>query len=327
MKKLLFFALGFLLLSGSVIAGGTTNYPVTVKNGNRDILFNAAPKRVLTNGDSNIIELMFVLGLEKHLIGYAGFPYYGYEISPRYQNKLKSVPLASEGYIKLENLLSVNPDFFLSGYWYGLDIPGDCSENCITPEELNKYGINSYAISESLVRVMKKAPVSMEDTYTDIRNLGIIFNVQDRAEKLIREYKDRIKTITRKVSRINRPLRVFIYTTGKETPGTAAGQAMPNALVKLAGAENIFDDIKDSWVIVSWEEVVGRNPDFILILEYGKFPGENHKQFVLDSPALKGVNAVMNDRIFIMRVEDAYTGPRAVKGLEIMAKAFYPDLF
>ncbi len=304
-----------------------TQYPVTIKNGNREITFSAPPKKVVTNGDSNIIELMFVLGLEDKLIGYAGFPYYGYEVSPKYKEKLKKIPIVSEGYIKLEKLLSVNPDFFLSGFWYGLDIPGDCTQNCITPKELSRYGINSYAISESLVRVMKKPPVSMEDVYTDIRNLGIIFNVQERAKDLILDYNQRIESLHEITAKVDKPLKVFIYTRGYETPGTAAGQAMPNALVKLAGAQNLFNDIKDSWVDVSWEEIIGRNPDVILILEYGKFPGEKLKSYILEHPGMKGVNAVVNNKIFIMRVEDAYTGPRAVKGLEMMARAFYPELF
>lgn len=140
-----------------------TKYPVTIVNGNRKISFASSPERVVTNGDSNIIELMFALGLEGKMVGYAGFPYYGYEVSPRYKKKLKQIPLLSDGYIKLEKLLFTSPDFFLSGYYYGLDIPGDCTENCITPEELARYGIASYAISESLVRVMKKPPVSMEE--------------------------------------------------------------------------------------------------------------------------------------------------------------------
>ncbi|PIE44276.1 MAG: iron ABC transporter substrate-binding protein [Gammaproteobacteria bacterium] len=305
----------------------TTKYPVTIKNGNRYITFESSPQKVLTNGDSNIIELMFVLGLEDKLIGYAGFPYYGYEVSEKYKEKLNKIPMVSYGYIKLEKLLSVNPDFFLSGFWYGLDIPGDCTQNCITPKELSRYGINSYAISESLVRVMKKPPVSMEDVYVDIRNLGIIFNVQNKAKDLILSYDQRIKSLRKTIAKVVKPLKVFIYTQGYETPGTAAGQAMPNALVKLAGAENLFDDIKDSWIDVSWEEIIGRNPDFVLILEYGKFPGEKLKNYLFTKPGMEGVSAVVNNKIFIMRVEDAYTGPRAVTGLEMMAHAFYPELF
>lgn len=37
---------------------------------------------------------------------------------------------------------------------------------------------------------------------------------------------------------------------------------------KLAGGISIFDDIEAGWATPSWEEVVERDPDIILILEY-----------------------------------------------------------
>jgi iron complex transport system substrate-binding protein len=55
MKKMLFIVLGILFLCGSVYAGEVTNYPITIKNGNRNVVFQSAPERVVTNGDTNII--------------------------------------------------------------------------------------------------------------------------------------------------------------------------------------------------------------------------------------------------------------------------------
>ena len=48
---------------------------------------------------------------------------------------------------------------------------------------------------------------------------------------------------------------------------------------------------------------------------------------MLENPALQGVNAVKDGRVYIIRIEDAYPGPRAIRGLELIAKAFYPELF
>ena len=39
------------------------------------------------------------------------------------------------------------------------------------------------------------------------------------------------------------------------------------------------------------------------------------------------MNAVKDGRVCIIRIEDAYPGPRAIRGLELIAQAFYPDLF
>ena len=87
-------ALCVCLLAGTALAASTV-YPVTIDNGNRRITFDAAPKRVVTNCDSNIIELMFALDLDNRLVGYAGFPEYGNNVSPEYRERLKAIPIAS----------------------------------------------------------------------------------------------------------------------------------------------------------------------------------------------------------------------------------------
>ena len=72
MRKSLCAVLAALLsatLSAAAVGAAETVYPATVDNGNRKIVFEKAPERVVTNGDSNIIELRFALGLEDKLGG------------------------------------------------------------------------------------------------------------------------------------------------------------------------------------------------------------------------------------------------------------------
>ena len=105
------------------------------------------------------------------------------------------------------------------------------------------------------------------------------------------------------------------------------GQAMPSALMKMAKARNVFDDIDDSYVKVTWEDVVGRNPDVILLLECGNANGAERKKLLMEDPVLQGVKAIRDDRVIVMRVEETYPGPRAALGLEAIARALYPDRF
>lgn len=330
--KVVFWAALCVGLLSAVAWAASTRYPVTIDNGNRTITFEAAPQRVVTNCDSNIIELMFALDLDDRLIGYAGFPEYGNNVSPEYRERLKAIPIVTPGYITLEPLLKAGPDFFLSGYNYGLDVPAAGAGDAVTPEELEKHGIKSYAITESLIRVMKKPPVSLEDTYTDLTNLGIIFDVQDRAQKVIRTMKSRVAAIETKLLDLKRekPLEVFIYPTWNapdQPPRSNGAQAMPSALVSMVKAHNIFSDVDDSWIRVTWEDVIARNPDVILVLEAGHSSGEERRELMMKDPAMQGVNAIKDGRIYIIRVEDGYPGPRAVRGLELIARAFYPELF
>ena len=41
---------------------------------------------------------------------------------------------------------------------------------------------------------MKKGKASIDDMYADLLNLGSIFNVEDKAEKLVRDYKAELKS-------------------------------------------------------------------------------------------------------------------------------------
>jgi iron complex transport system substrate-binding protein len=60
-------ALLALLLSATSAAA----FPVTVKSCNREVTFDAAPKRAISN-DVNLTEMMLVLGLRDQMIGYTG---------------------------------------------------------------------------------------------------------------------------------------------------------------------------------------------------------------------------------------------------------------
>ena len=59
---------------------------------------------------------------------------------------------------------------------------------------------------------MKKPPVSLEDTYTDLRNLGVIFDVQDRVEQRIASMKERVAAVEAKLESVDaaKPIGVFI---------------------------------------------------------------------------------------------------------------------
>lgn len=83
--------------------------------------------------------------------------------------------------------------------------------------------------------------------YQDIRNIGRIFKVEDRADKLIESLKnsasDVFQTIESKVGTVEEPLRVFVYDSGGDAPFTAT-QTILNEMIRVAGGENIFGDIE-----------------------------------------------------------------------------------
>lgn len=61
---------------------------------------------------------------------------------------------------------------------------------------LREFGIHSYILSESCIRIGgRHTPVSLEDTFTDLLNLGRIFrvSVEARAEEVVRQQRSELE--------------------------------------------------------------------------------------------------------------------------------------
>lgn len=123
------------------------------------------------------------------------------------------------------------------------------------------------------------------------------------------------------------PLKVFVYDSGEATAFTAGGQGIGNQVIELAGGTNIFADIDETFADVSWEQVLDRNPDAIVIYDYFGTPSvEAKKQFLRSRPDLAGVTAIREDRFAVLTLQDAVLGVRAPYAVEALAAQLHPTL-
>ena len=140
--------------------------------------------------------------------------------------------------------------------------------------------------------------VSIGDTYTDLGNLGEIFGVERRAERVIAQMRAEVASVRDKVAGLA-PVTVFDYDSGQAAPFTAPGLAMPNALISLAGGTNIFSGLKQTWTSVSWEQVVAADPQCIIIDDYGTPTAKDKERFLETSPITRNLAAVKH-RCFVV---------------------------
>ncbi len=290
-------------------------FPVTVQSCNRQVTFDAPPARAIAN-DVNLIEMMLALGLRDRMVGYTGVS--GWKtLDEELRAGIEELPELSAQYPTREVLLGAEPDFFFAGWNYGMKVGGE-----VTPETLEPLGVKTYELTESCIFVGPKAKSSMQDMYADILNLGTIFGVADRAKALVAGYEARLAEITAPVDR-SQPLRVFVYDSGEETPFTAGAYAIPTALIEAAGGRNIMDDLDKSWATVAWEPVVERNPEVIVIVNYGDVTGEQKIAFLEGNPAFANVDAVKNDRYVVLEYVEATPGPRNIRAVEKLVQGFW----
>lgn len=292
-------------------------FPVTVQSCDREITFDAPPERAASN-DVNLTEMMLVLGLTDRMAGYTGISGWN-KLDETMRASIGELPELSPRYPSREVLVGADLDFWFAGWNYGMKVGGE-----VTPETLAPFGIAVYELTESCVHIMDRERAAMEDMFADIRNLAAIFGVPERADALISKWRAELAKVAAALP-AGEPARVFLYDSGEDTPFTAGRHAIFTAMVEAAGGRNIMDDVESSWTRVAWEPVVERNPEVIVIVNYGDVTAGQKIDFWRSNPALAEVDAVANNRFLVLDYVEITPGPRNLGAIRSLAAAFHGE--
>ncbi|MGI5373593.1 ABC transporter substrate-binding protein [Streptomyces sp. CA-251387] len=286
----------------------TESSSVTLTNCGRKVTYDKVPGRVVTN-DVGITELMFALGLEDRMAGFAMPDDKGDLTGVPWKDGYDRVKWLSKDQLTKENVLDARADLVLAGWNYGFR-----EDSGFTPDALKKLGIPSYVLTESCrngrTGSSRGIMPPLDALYADLTNLGKLFGVEQRAAKLIAGFKKEIADVRAKApANADRP-KVFLYDSGQDQPFTSGRYAAPEQIISEAGGVNVMHDVQDSWTTVGWESVVQRDPEVIVICDYGDVSAEQKKKFLLSYAPLRNVSAVKHKRIFVLDYVDLVESPR-----------------
>lgn len=281
---------------------------ISIENGDRVVTFSQQPKRAVAL-NQHTTEIMLALGLEEFMVGTA---YLDDAILPEFQEAYGTIPVLSDQYPSQEVFLAEEPDFAYAGWGSAFR-----EDNIGTIEQLEQFGVKSYLHNSSSI-----VGPTIDDVYEDIINIGRIFNVEDRAIALIKTMQEEMEEVKSQIQAFDEPIRVFVYDSGETAPFTSS-QSFLKELIEMAGGTNIFGDLDKNWAEVSWEEVVDRDPEFIIIVDYGETTVDQKKAQLLTNPALESVTAIKDERFVVLPLSAAAEGIRAPLALEILVEGFY----
>ncbi|WP_026010904.1 ABC transporter substrate-binding protein [Paenibacillus sp. OSY-SE] len=284
--------------------------PVELENMGEKLSFPDAPKRVVTL-NQHATEVMLALGLEESMVGTA---YLDDSILPEFKEKYDKIPVLADKYPSKEVFLSVSPDFAYAGWKsaFGEKALGSRAD-------LADQGVLTYVQESS-----NKAAPTLEDVYQDILSIGRIFRVEDKAEAVVNDIRKKLEDIQAQIGSVSEPLNVFVFDSGEDKAFTAANTYLTSLIAKVGG-KNIFDDIDKGWAEVSWEEVVNRDPDVIVIVDYGETTAEQKQELLLNKAPLADVKAIKDKRFIVLPLSAAAEGIRAPIALQTLAAGLYPD--
>ena len=163
--------------------GTKTEYPLTITtydyDGNEiETTYEKAPEKVLAVYQGSI-ETMLALGLEDRLVATAGLDN---EVPDELKDAFSKTNYLDEFTPSLETVTMLEPDMILS--WSSLF----SDKNLGNVTDWIDKGCNTYYNTNT----RPDGDRTLENEFTDILNLGKIFDVQDKAEAIVNDMKDTI---------------------------------------------------------------------------------------------------------------------------------------
>jgi iron complex transport system substrate-binding protein len=296
-------------------SGAFAQYPVTIKNCGNTLTFDKAPERVVA-ASTTTAKMLIALELESTIIGVGGTK--EEPLLPEFESAIQALPSLSEfGGINREIMLTAQPDFIFDSnpvYAY------DANEGFATQDELRQAGAEVYSLTAKCEGGNETATI--ENLFTDIANLGAIFNIEEKAANLITEMKQTLAKVSSKITN-QTPVKTMIYDSG-EGPIGVFGPGTWDYVLELAGGVNVFEDVGSGYAEVSPEEVITRDIEVILVPDYD---GEAQSRAEFLKATFPDIAAVKNDRVLVLPYSLINPGVENIQGVQTLARYFYPDVF
>lgn len=173
--------------------------------------------------------------------------------------------------------------------------------------------------------------VKYADVSTSIRMLGSITGTAEKAKASA----DAVDAVAKQVGdavKAKTPTKTLVLVAGRDGQLSAAlNESFIGDMVKIAGAQNIAADLKQSgqvpgYATISVETAFKENPDVILVIVPGNNPGPSIGSIV--SRSFPSLNAVKNKRVHEIDLDVFLQspGPRAADGLKQLAGFIQPDV-
>ncbi|MGE2714397.1 ABC transporter substrate-binding protein [Mycolicibacterium litorale] len=291
-----------------------TGFPVTVDNCGETVTIERPPTRAVGYFQQST-EIMLALGLQDSVVG-SVFP--DNPPLPEYAEAYNAIPEISNKDASFEQLLAVQPDFVYGGYRSAFAESEGRARTAFAAA-----GITTYLSPEAC----STGPVRMADVYAEVERIATVFGVPERAEAVVDAMQRSVADARGDLEDVP-PLKVFVYDSGEDAAFTAGAKGIGTQVVEIAGGTNIFDDLDDVFGDVSWEQVIERDPDVIVVYDYFGAPGvENKKEFLRSRPELANVSAIKNDRFADLTLQDTVMGVRAPYAVAKLAAQLHPDRF
>lgn len=259
----------------------------------RTVRLSGPPERIVSLVPA-ATELLFALDAGDRLVGRTR-----YGVHP---SAARAVPSVGQGIRpSLELVLERRPDLVL--LFAGPETRG-------TADRLEELGVPALALRHN----------TFADLRRNVRRLGRLTGRERTAGGLLEGVRCRLRRVAAAVRASPRP-RVY-YEVWSDPPVTVGRGSYLDSLLRVAGARNVFGDLRAPSPRVGLEAVAARDPDLVLVPRRGGDDGEPRPA---RRPGWDVVPAVREGRVRTVDGDLVHRlGPRVGEAARALAKVIHP---
>lgn len=292
--------------------------PVEVDNCGLDVRFDTPPERIV-GLNSGSVDALLALGVEDRIVGALGR---AESIRDDLRGTFEQLPLLdtdTESYPSSEVVLELEPELIYSVYPSAFRDTGIASRT-----ELADLGVRSYLAPGRCPDRDPEEPLEFEEIWTEFRQLGALLGVEDAAEELIAEQQAAVESVRDDLPDIE-DVEVVWWDAGTDEPMVGACCGAPGMMLRELGVSNAFGDLPDHWATISWEQVIERDPDVVVMVDFGDDDIADKREYVETDPTLRELRAFREDAVVVLPFSQTTPGLQNVTAVETLG-AFLADL-
>ena len=312
-------------IASSALHAEPTKFPLTIENCGQAVTFEKAPQKAVALGQ-NSAEIMLLLGLEDRMAASAFWPN---KVLPELADANSKVDVISVEFPTLEAVLSKQPDFVAAMLTTLLGPDSKVAKR----EDFTALGIPSYLSPSACSTTLdagdaygsRDALWSMDLLYKEIDDLSRIFDVADRGQALIEDFKAREAKL--RADFADQKDLTFLFWFSSPSPADDAylggGNGPSGYIADILGGTNAIQT-KADWPALGWEGIVAANPTVFVAAQVDRNrwdldTAENKIEFLKSDPTVSQMDAVKSGRIVVMSGAAMNPSIRTLYGAEQIA--------
>ena len=313
------------VLALSACGGGATEpstsadegYPVTVENCGAEVQFDSAPEELVLLKSASVPALHELGVLDRAVARAGAFPEEYFDDATLAE--LEEIPqLTSDvdatGHLQIskEVVVAEQPDVVFGEI-----------EN-LPRQSLGQVGI-SLLEEPALCASNPDTEPDFQGVYDQLELYGDVFDRRDEAETYIAELQDRVATASDQVPENEERTAAVLYpTVGGGTTYAYGSGSMAQPQLEAAGFTNVFENSSERVFEVSSEQLLGMDPNIIILLHSEGDPNDVETA-LRNLPGAGDLQAVQNDDVMVQLLNFSEPAtPLSVTGLERIVERFHP---